>query len=169
MKIWYSCHLNYHIKRNCSHQKGAAKKDSLNPWLLKWERNWRLSRKIRNDKSDWLSMHANLRLKRMKRVLTWSGVAMGGEQEHSGQHHQGDGHQWGESHKLSHSVASFYLCLSRACTRGPVHLGHDSGGDGIAQGESNPRKNCQDFRWEADINLDGDKLKWAGTLTLNLP
>ena len=49
------------------------------------ERKW-------NDKSDWLRMHANLR-QRMKRVLTWSGVAMGGEQEHGGQHHQGDGHQ----------------------------------------------------------------------------
>ena len=54
MKILYSCHLNYHTKRNCSHQKGA-KRDSLNPWLSKWERNWRLSGKIRNDKSDWLS------------------------------------------------------------------------------------------------------------------
>ena len=89
----------------------------------------------------------------MKRVLTWSGVAMGGEQEHGGQHHQGGGHQCGESHKLSHSVASFYLCLSRACSTGPVHLGHDRGGYGIAQGEPDPRKNCQDFRWEPNINL----------------
>ena len=31
-----------------------------------------MSGKIRNDKSDWLSMHANLR-QRMKRVLTCSG------------------------------------------------------------------------------------------------
>ena len=46
------------------------------------------------DKSQksWLGMLANLR-QRMKRVLTWSGVAMEGEQEHGGQHHQGGGHQ----------------------------------------------------------------------------
>ena len=66
-------------------------------------------------------------------------------------------------------MASFYLCLSRACTTGPVHLGHDRGGYGVAQGEPDPRKNCQDFRREANINLDGDKLIWAGTLTFNLP
>ena len=92
-------------------------------------------KKSRNDKSDWnswLGMHANLR-QRMKKVMTWSGVAMRGEQEHGRQHHQGGGHQWGESHKLSHSRASFYLCLSPACTTGPGHLGHDRGGYGRYQ------------------------------------
>ena len=53
-------------------------------------------------------MQANLR-QRMKRVLTWSGVARGGEQEHGGQHHQGDGHQRGESHKLWHHSIFVFL------------------------------------------------------------
>ena len=41
---------------------------------------------------SWLDMLANLR-QRMKRVLTGTGVAMGGEKEHGGEHHQGGGHQ----------------------------------------------------------------------------
>ena len=57
---------------------------------IEWK-NRGMIKRLKSLKS-WLDMLANLR-QRMKRVLTGSGVAMGGEKEHGGEHHQGGGHQ----------------------------------------------------------------------------